>query len=89
MADIAAAGTSERLPERTRLALAWADVLLAGADRAPAALLAQLRAAFTADELVEITYAMGTFIGYGKQIITLGMEPEALPVTEVPTPGVR
>jgi hypothetical protein len=31
---------------------------------------------------------MGTFIGYGRQIITLGMEPEALPVIEVPTPGV-
>jgi len=69
--------------------LAWADVLLAGARTAPAGLLEELRAAFSAEELVEITYAMGTFIGYGKQIITLGMEPTALPVIEVPTPGLQ
>ncbi len=64
-------------------------MLLAGAQTAPADLLEELRAAFAAEELVEITYAMGTFIGYGKQIITLGMEPKALPVVEVPTPGLQ
>ena len=42
---------------------------------------------FTPAEIVEITYAIGTFIGYSKQIVTLGMEPEALAVTVVPTPG--
>jgi hypothetical protein len=30
---------------------------------------------------------MGTFIGYGKQIMVLGLEPENLPLTVVPTPG--
>lgn len=87
MADIATVGASPALPERTRLAVRWADVLLAGATHAPADLLDDLRRVFTPAELVELTYAMGTFIGYGKQIITLGMEPEALPVIEVPTPG--
>jgi hypothetical protein len=64
-------------------------VLLGGARSAPVGLLEELRAAFDPPELVEITYAMGTFIGYGKQIITLGMEPTALPVVEVPTPGLQ
>jgi alkylhydroperoxidase family enzyme len=85
--DIATTGATAAMPERTQLALRWADVLLAGGREAPAGLLDELQAAFTPAELVEITYAMGTFIGYGKQIITLGMEPEALPVIEIPTPG--
>jgi hypothetical protein len=62
-------------------------VLLAGGRDAPSDLLDALRGAFSPAELVELTYAMGTFIGYGKQIITLGMEPDALPVIEIATPG--
>ena len=31
---------------------------------------------FSEAEVVELTYAMGTFIGYGKQIMILGLEPE-------------
>ena len=42
---------------------------------------------FNDAEIVELTYAMGTFIGYGKQIMILGLEPEHLPVTVVRTPG--
>ena len=42
---------------------------------------------FSRAEIVELTYAMGTFIGYGKQIMILGLEPENLPLTVVPTPG--
>lgn len=37
---------------------------------------------------MELTYAIGTFIGYSKQIITLGLEPEGLPLLVIPTPGV-
>lgn len=75
------------LPERTKVALEWADVMLGGGHGADDELKARLRAAFTPAEIVEITYAIGTFIGYSKQIITLGMEPENLPLLVVPTPG--
>ena len=78
---------SDRLPERTKVALEWADVVLGGGHGAADDLKARLRAAFTPAEIVEITYAIGTFIGYSKQIITLGMEPENLPLLVVPTPG--
>jgi alkylhydroperoxidase family enzyme len=78
---------SDKLPERTKLALEWADVVLGGGHGADDALKARLQAAFTPAEIVEITYAIGTFIGYSKQIITLGMEPENLPLLVVPTPG--
>ena len=75
------------LPERTRLALEWADVVLGGGHGADPELRQRVLAEFGAAGVVEITYAIGTFIGYSKQIITLGMEPEFLDVTIVPTPG--
>lgn len=62
-------------------------MILAGGHGATPELRARLLATFTPAEIVEITYAIGTFIGYSKQIITLGMEPVALDVTIVATPG--
>jgi alkylhydroperoxidase family enzyme len=50
--------------------------------------LAALRVHFDDAQVVELTYAIGTFIGYSKQIVTLGLEPEGLPVIVIPTPGV-
>ena len=47
----------------------------------------RMREHFSEAQIVELTYAMGTFIGYGKQIMVLGLEPEFLPLTVVPTPG--
>ncbi len=46
-----------------------------------------MREHFRQAEILELTYAMGTFIGYGKQIMILRLEPEDLPLTVVPTPG--
>lgn len=71
-----------------KAALAWADVVLdggTGPGRDPA--LAELRAHFDDAQIVELTYAIGAFIGYSKQIIALGLEPEGLPVLVIPTPG--
>jgi hypothetical protein len=48
--------------------------------------IADLQRLFGREEIVEITYAIGTFIGYSKQIVTLGMEPAHLPLVVVPTP---
>ena len=62
--------------------------MLAGASPGAARddALAELRTHFDDAQVVELTYAIGTFIGYAKQIITLGLEPESLPLTVVPTP---
>jgi hypothetical protein len=62
-------------------------VLLAGGHVTDPGLEARMRAHFSAAEIVELTYAMGTFIGYGKQIMVLGLEPESMPLTVVHTPG--
>ena len=62
-------------------------MLLAGGHVADPTLEAQMRQHFSDAEIVELTYAMGTFIGYGKQIMILGLEPENMPLTVVHTPG--
>jgi hypothetical protein len=62
-------------------------MLLAGGHVTDPTLELRMREHFSQAEIVEVTYAMGTFIGYGKQIMILGLEPEHLPLTIVPTPG--
>ena len=62
-------------------------MLLAGGHVADPTLEARMRQHFSPPEIVELTYAMGTFIGYGKQIMILGLEPEDMPLTVVHTPG--
>ena len=42
---------------------------------------------FTDAEIMELTYAMCSFIGYSKQLIMLGLEPETMPVIGVPIPS--
>jgi hypothetical protein len=62
-------------------------MLLAGGHCSDPILEERMREHFSEAEIVELTYAMGTFIGYGKQIMVLGLEPEDLPLTVVRTPG--
>ena len=78
---------SSDLPAATKAALAWADVVLAGGAVADPAVLDELRRRFSEDEVVELTFAIGTFIGYSKQIIVLGLEPPEMPLTVLDTPG--
>jgi len=63
-------------------------VLDGGAGPSRDAALVELRRHFDDAQIVELTYAIGTFIGYSKQIVTLGLEPEDLPVIVIPTPGI-
>jgi hypothetical protein len=62
-------------------------MLLAGGHGSDPTLEERMREQFSEAEIIELTYAMGTFIGYGKQIMVLGLEPEDLPLTVVRTPG--
>jgi hypothetical protein len=62
-------------------------MLLAGGHGSDPTVEERMREQFSEAEIVELTYAMGTFIGYGKQIMVLGLEPEDLPLTVVRTPG--
>ena len=48
-----------------------------------------LREAFSPAEIVELALGVGLFHGMSKVLITLGLEPESMPVTVLPTPGSR
>ena len=47
----------------------------------------QLEAHFSEEEIVELALAIGLFLGMSKVLINLGLEPQDMPVTLVPTPG--
>jgi len=61
-------------------------VILAGGSTPDPELEQRLRAHFTEAQIMELTYAMGAFIGFSKQLIMLGLEPEEMPVTGFPMP---
>lgn len=48
---------------------------------------ATLKRHFSDAELVELTLGVGLFLGMSKVLITLGLEPEDMPITVIPTPG--
>lgn len=58
------------------------DVVPPDTEQVPA-----FRAHFSEAQLAELTLAVGLFLGMSKVLIALGLEPEAMPVTVVPTPG--
>ena len=69
------------------MALVWADSILAGGSEPDDALKTRLHQYFSDSQIMELTYTMGSFIGYSKQLIMLGLEPEVMPVTGVPIPS--
>ncbi len=46
-----------------------------------------LKAHFSDAEITELALGVGLFLGMSKVLINLGLEPEDMPVTVVPTPG--
>jgi alkylhydroperoxidase family enzyme len=77
---------SSALPERFKLAIEYADVLI----RYPAGMSEDLRrrlaAQFTPAELVELTATVTIASAFSKAAIAWGPPPQ-IPLTETPTPG--
>ena len=48
---------------------------------------AVLKAHYSDAELAELALGVGLFLGMSKVLINLGLEPEDMPVTVLPTPG--
>lgn len=46
-----------------------------------------LRAHFDDAQIVELSIGVGLFLALSKALIGLGLEPESMPVSVVPTPG--
>src|ERR1700675_960420 len=60
--------------EREKAALRYADRLFADHHAVDDALWDQLRASFTQDELLELTWVLAEFIALGKMIYVLGVQ---------------
>ncbi|MEM7218700.1 MAG: hypothetical protein AAF515_10065 [Pseudomonadota bacterium] len=61
--------------------------MLNGADTLSSADIDRLRAEFSPEELTELALGVAAFHGMSKVLIVLGMEPESMAVTQLPTPG--
>ncbi len=87
MAQIDDGYATSELPERTKLALAWADAFLSAGGPPAEDVAARVRAEFTDAELREMGVGLALFHGFSKLMIALGCEPEEMDVTELRTPG--
>lgn len=75
------------LSPREKLILQHTDAIIGDPARANPDLGAALRTQLGEAGLAELTLGVGLFLGLAKVLITLGLEPEQMPVTILPTPG--
>lgn len=79
---------SSALSEDQKLVLRWTDHFLVDAGRSDDALLAEMGARFSPPEIVELTLALALFLGMSKVLVSLGVEPEEMERTVLPTPAL-
>lgn len=75
------------LSPREVAALHLTDVLIGMPRALVPAERAELESHFSAAEIAELAMGVGLFLGMSKVLINLGLEPEAMATTLVPTPG--
>ena len=75
------------LPARGIAALQFADAIISDPRPVDPALQATLRQHFSDAQIVELGLGVGLFMALSKVMITLGLEPESMPTTVLPTPG--
>ena len=74
------------LTGRHKLAIAWADAFRNEPGRVDPDLRARMLREFSPQEIVELTAGLALFLGFAKIAVALGQQPEAMPVTVIPTP---
>ena len=75
------------LPQRSKLALAFADAFL-GAHGAPSSdVQEQMKKEFTTEQIAEMGIGLALFHGFSKLLIVSGCEPEEMERTVLSAPG--
>ncbi len=88
MADLVDDGfDTTELPDRWKVALAFTDHMLVTPGPMPSPLAEQVRSEFDPAELTELALGLGLFHGFSKMLIALGLEPDAMDTTVLPTPA--
>lgn len=85
--DLVADGYEAVLPERETAALQLTDAIIGVPQSLSDAAKAKLKKHFSDAEIVEMALGVGLFMGMSKVLICLGLEPEVMETTVVPTPG--
>jgi alkylhydroperoxidase family enzyme len=80
-------GYEDRLPAAEMAALKLTDAIIGNPDSLDEETRATLKANYRDAEIVEMALGVGLFLGMSKVLINLGLEPEDMPVTVIPTPG--
>ena len=80
-------GYEQHLAAREVAALRLTDDLIGLPGRLGPDQVAELKSHFTEAESAELMLGVGLFLGMSKVLITLGLEPETMDTTLVPTPG--
>ena len=75
------------LDNSDKAALALTDAIIGDPRQLTAEARTQLQEQFSDPEIVEMALGVGLFMSLSKVLITLGMEPEEMDTTIVPTPG--
>lgn len=85
---IATAYEQTDLDGRDKLVLRYTDCFLTHPAGIAENLKADMQAQFSDEEIVEITAALGLFLGFSKIAIALGPIPDGLPVMQMPLPDL-
>lgn len=75
------------IPDSWKTALALTDHMIVSPGPLPSALETALDATFSDAELTELALGLGLFHGFSKMLIALGLEPEGMATTVLPTPS--
>ncbi len=68
-------------------ALTLTDHIIGQPARLPDATMAALREHFSDSQIAELALGVGLFNGMSRVLICLGLEPQQMPLTVLPTPG--
>ena len=85
--DLVADGYEDVLPVQESAVLQLTDAIIGEPKSLDEASKATLKAHFSDAEIVELALGVGLFMGMSKVLICLGLEPESMETTVVPTPG--
>jgi alkylhydroperoxidase family enzyme len=78
---------SDKLTGAEKAALKFTDAIIFDPGLMDGDAKANLKAHFTAEQIAELGMAVTLFLALAKTLITLGLEPESMDLTVLPTPG--
>ena len=80
-------GYEDTLEEKEAVALLLTDDIIGLPGQLGDAQVAVLKKHYSDAEIAELALGVGLFLGMSKVLITLGLEPESMDTTVLPTPG--